>query len=153
MIRPGNDNGLGAILVSLKPRPEEESEHSRLRLGYSLVRGYATDGQGHPVAGVRVRLKNAGVETTTNERGYYWFSVLAPPETAAGYAGTDTLIAEKAGYKTIVHQNIVLSGEDSGGWGLDMVRGSGVEAENDLPMSARPTDEHQHAEPEQPPKS
>lgn len=153
MIRPGNDNGLGAILVSLKPRPEEESEHSRLRLGYSLVRGYATDEQGHPVAGVRVRFKNAGVETTTNERGYYSLSILTPPKKAEDYPGTDTLITEKPGYKTIVHYNVPLESEVASGIALDMERGFGAIESNDLPMSMRETDEHQHAEPEQPPKS
>jgi hypothetical protein len=34
-----------------------------------------------------------------------------------------------------------------------MERGTGVTPFNDLPMGARPTDEHQYQEPEQPPKS
>jgi hypothetical protein len=155
MIRPGNANPtpLGAMLQPVNPPEEEQSVASRLRPGYSLVRGYATDEEGHPVAGIRVRFKNAGAETTTNERGYYSFSILSPREIAEGYPGTDTLIAEKPGYKTIVHNNVLLEGGEPGGIALDMERGSGVIQFNDLPMSARPTDEHQDPEPEQPPKS
>jgi hypothetical protein len=147
---PGNNLPMEIMLAPLKPPGEEQSLASQLRPGYTFLRGYAVDEQGQPVAGLRVRLKNAGVETITNERGYYSFSVLTPPETARGYPGTDTLIGEKPGYKTIVHEKIILAGEDSGGWAFDMQRGSGVIETNELPMSLRPTDEHQHPEYEQP---
>lgn len=155
MIRPGNANptGLGAMLIPLKPRLEEESERSQLKPGYTLFVGYATDEQGHPVAGVRVRFKSAGGETTTNERGYYSLSILTPPQKSEGDPATDMLVAEKSGYKTIVHYNVEVESEGPKGIGLDMERGIGVMPFNDLPMAARPTDEHQHQEDEEPPDS
>jgi WD40-like Beta Propeller Repeat/Stage II sporulation protein len=152
MVKAGESLPLTVNLVSLKPRQEEEWERSQLKPGYTLFRGYATDEQGRPVAGVRVRFQKAGAETRTNERGYYWFSILTPPEKKEGYPGTDTLSGEKPGYKTIVLDNIVLAGQDSGGGALDMVRGSGTIYHDELPMSMRETDEHQHPEPEEPPK-
>lgn len=128
MIRPGNANptGLGAILVSLKPRPEEDSERSQLKAGYTLFVGYATDEQGHPVPGVRVRFKNTGAETTTNERGYYSFSIVTPPLKAEGDPAIDTFTAEKPGYKTIVHYNVEVESEGPKGIRLDMERGTGL---------------------------
>lgn len=150
MIRPSNDNPtpLGGMLVSSTPRPEEQWEASLLKPGYTLLRSYATDPQGRPVAGVNVRLEKSGAKTTTNERGYYSFSILLPREATEEHPGTETVIAEKPGYKTIVIQNIVLAGEDSGGAGLDLEPGSGVVKTDVLPMSLKPTDEHLHPDPE-----
>jgi len=154
VIRPGNANptGLGVMLTPLRPRPEEDSERSQLKPGYTLFVGYATDEQGHPVAGVRARFRNAGAETTTNDRGYYSLSILTPPKKGEDVAATDTFTAEKPGYKTIVHYNVEVESEGPKGIGLDMERGSGIDIENDLPMAARPTDEHEFQEPEQPPQ-
>jgi hypothetical protein len=154
VIRSGDTLPLTVNLDSSKPRDEEEWERAQLKPGYTLFRGYATDERGLPVAGVHVSLKDARIETTTNGRGYYSFLIPTPHKKAGDLpGGTDTLVAEKAGYKTIVHQNIVLAGEDSGGSALDMTRGSGTEVENDLPMVSRPTDEHQHPDHEQPGQS
>lgn len=154
MVRPGSDNtNAGVMLDPLGPRPEEESERSQLKSGYTLFVGYATDEQGHPVADVLVHFKDAGAGTTTNERGYYSLSILTPPEKAEGEPATDTVIAEKNGYKTIVHYGVEVESEGPKGIGLDMERGTGVTPFDDLPMAARPTDEHQYPEPEQPPKS
>ncbi len=152
-IRPSADNRLGTMLVSLYPRPEEELERSQLKPGYTLFVGYATDEQGHPVAGVRVRFKDAGAETTTNQRGYYSLSILTPQLKGEGDPATDTFTAEKSGYKTIVHYNVEVESEGPKGIALDMERGLGVIPFDDLPMAARPTDEHQYPEPEQRPKT
>jgi len=116
----------GIMLDPLVPPEEEQSLESELRSGFTFIHGYATNDSGRPVEGVRVRLQHAGGETTTNGRGYYGISVPTPPETGRDAPGTDTLIAQKQGYKTIIHRNIIVWGEDGGGWYLDMEKGKGV---------------------------
>jgi carboxypeptidase family protein/PEGA domain-containing protein len=124
-VRDGKTTNLGFMLTPLSPPEEENLVPSRLRPGFTLIRGYVTDDRNQPLAGVRVRMEKADTETVTDRRGYYWLSVPTPPETAPDVAGTDTLIAEKAGYKTVIHQNMLIGGEDAGGVFIGMERGIG----------------------------
>jgi hypothetical protein len=65
-----------AITVWLDPLepPEElrpEVVAAKLIPGYTMLHGHVADAQvGRPLAGVRIRLENAGVEAQTDERGY-----------------------------------------------------------------------------------
>lgn len=125
-VQPSVTWPFGIMLDPVTPPEEEQSLQSSLRPGFTLLHAYATDDQGQPVPGVHVRLLHAGGETMTNERGYYELSVPTPPETEIDTPGTDTLIAQKQGYKTIIHRNIIVAGEDGGGMFLDMEKGTGV---------------------------
>ena len=125
-IFPGNNMPETFMLNPLNPPIEQQELPSRLKSGFTLLHGYAVNDLGQPVEGVTVRLRKAGVETTTNYRGYYELSAPTPAESAPDVPGTDTLIAQRTGYKTIINQNIVVAGEDGGGWILDMQQGAGV---------------------------
>jgi Tol biopolymer transport system component len=125
-----------SMFIMLDPltRPEEEQLlGSKLRSGLTLFHGYAVDDSGRPISGVRVRLRNAGIETFTNERGYYELLVPTPSETAPDVPSTDTLTAEKPGYKTTIHRNLTVAGEDGGGVHLDLQQGSGTTEIDDTP--------------------
>lgn len=124
-VESGKTAAMIFMLDPANPPEEERLLESRLRPGFSLVHGYATE-RGRPVRDVQVRLQKAGAKTTTDHRGYYWLSVPTPPETSPGVPDTDTLIAEKPGYKTIIHRNMIVASEDAGGFYLGMERGSGV---------------------------
>ena len=125
-VRAGETLSTGFVLTPLHPNEEEQLRDSRIRPGFTLVHGYAIEGYGRPAPGVRVRLQKAGVETTTNDRGYYWLSAPTPPRPVGGRPGTDTLIATKPGYKTIIRRNIMLSPEETSGRILGMEPGKGV---------------------------
>src|ERR1019366_3939961 len=130
-VEAGRTSFLGFMLDPTNPPEEELLLPSRLRTGFSVISGYALQDRGRPVSDVRVRLQKTGGETVTDRRGYYWLSVRTPPETERFVPGTDTLIAEKPGYKTIIHRNIIIAGEDAGGVFLGMERGTGVEEHDD----------------------
>jgi hypothetical protein len=117
------------MLDPANPPEEEQSINSELRPGYTLIHGYATDDDGRPVNGVSVRLLGAAAETATNQRGYFELSVPTPPLDT----DTDTLVAEKAGYKTAVHKNFIVEGEDGGTGTLDLERGTGKTEFDDTP--------------------
>lgn len=118
-------SAMGFMLDPVNPPPEDLGVDSKLKPGFTLLHGYAVDDRGRPVAGVQVHLQKARVEATTNERGYFWLSSPTPPQTAPDIPGVDTLVAEKAGYKIIIHRNIFVVGAEGGGYLLDLVRGPG----------------------------
>jgi hypothetical protein len=55
---------------------------------------------------------NANVETQTDSRGHFWLSAPTPPAPIPGSSGTDTLLYEKAGYKTLIFRNFATDGEE-----------------------------------------
>ena len=127
-IESGKITPLGAYLQPETP-PEElrpEILQSKMRSGYTLLHEYVVDGEtGEPLAGVRVHLVNANAETRTNSRGYFWLSVPTPPAPIPGGFGTDTLVYEKAGYKTLTLRNFGIDSEEIGGIAIDLEKGSG----------------------------
>lgn len=125
-VQSGTTSSIGIMLDPVTPPQEEQSLQSSLEPGLTILHGYAVNDEGQPVQGVSVRLLHSGTHTITNDRGYYEISVSTPPETARDIPGTDTLIAQKQGYKTVIHRNIVIAGEDGGGIFLDMEKGKGV---------------------------
>jgi hypothetical protein len=128
------------MLDPANPPEEEQSINSELRAAYTLLHGYATNDEGRPVEGVAIRLLGAGAHTSTNQRGYFELSVPTP----ALDADTDTLVAEKPGYKTVVHKNFIVEGEDGGTVTLDLERGAGKIEFDDTPAirkNAEATDE------------
>jgi hypothetical protein len=112
-IESGRSTPMIFMLNPLNPPAEQNLLESKLRTGFTLIHGYATDERGRPIRDARVRLQKANTETMTDERGYYWLSVPMPPQATSGAPGTDNLIAEKPGYKTIIHRNIAMVGEDA----------------------------------------
>jgi hypothetical protein len=130
------DNQAGQIMLDPEQPPEElRSIDSQLKPGVTLFFGYAVDERGQPVAGVHVRVENAKLETTTDRRGFFSLSVPTPPETKPGTPATDTVIAAKPGYKTIIHREVGLVSGNPAGFFLDMKRGTGqheVDAEPHL---------------------
>lgn len=111
-VQSGKTSPMGFMLDPVNPPPEDLDVDSKLKPGFTLLHGYAVDDRGRPVAGVRVHLQKASVEATTDERGYFWLSAPTPPQTASDIPGVDTLVAEKAGYKIIVHRNIFVAGAE-----------------------------------------
>jgi Tol biopolymer transport system component len=138
----------GAMLDPLSPPPDEKELDSQLRQGFTLLHAYAVDDLGRPVSGVRVRLQNAGDEAMTDERGHYWLLTPTPPNTAPDAPGTDTLIADKPGYKTVIHRNIIVGGEDGGGWFLDMEKGAGTKEFDDTNKLMKEGSSKEEATPE-----
>ncbi len=129
----GKITATGAFLNPETPPPEEgpgEIE-SRERPGYTLLHEYVVDGQtSEPLRDVKVRLVNAGIETQTDSRGHFWLLVPtpAPPpsRTFPGGMGTDTLIYQKSGYKTLVLRNFGIAGDEMGGVAVELERGAGI---------------------------
>ena len=123
----GHITNFGFMLSPLTPPPEDELRQSKLRAGFTLVSGYVLDNRCHPFKDVRVRLEKAGAETLTDERGFYWLSIPTPPETAVDLPGTDNLIADKRGYRTVIYRNMLVGGEDAGGYVFGMRLGQGTD--------------------------
>lgn len=107
-------------LLPLVPASELRSLDASIERGHRLLYGYAVDAHGHGVAGVRVRVEAAKLETRTQENGFYSISIPT-------MAGTDTLVAAKAGYKTIIYRRMPLQEERPLTIFLDMQRGTGEE--------------------------
>jgi hypothetical protein len=128
-VEPGKTMSAGAFLDSLT-LPEEESPavlDPLLRPGHTLLHEYVLDAEtGRPLSGVKVCFVNAGVEAKTDSKGHFLLSVPTPePENPDGI-GSDTLMYEKAGYKTIIIRNFGIASEEMGGTGIDMQKGRGV---------------------------
>lgn len=124
-LREGDTTAFSFSLTPLEPPEEEKLLLSRIRPGFTLISGYILDRRNRPISGVKVYMERAGTSIVTDERGYYWLSVPTPPETAIDVPGTDTLIAEKPGFTTVVYHNIMLAGGDGGGWYIGLYLGSG----------------------------
>jgi hypothetical protein len=109
--------------------PREESEEvlkPMMRPGYTLDHGYVSDSEtGEPIAGVKVRFVKGRVDTYTDSIGHYYLSTPIPAPEYSNGVGTDTLIYEKPGYKTITIKNLIVDSEAMGGGGADMEKGSG----------------------------
>ncbi len=136
-IRDGKTNAFGFMLTPLNSPEEDKLISSRVRTGFTLIHGYTLDDRNQPLAGVRVHLEEAGTETVTDRRGYYWLSVPTPPETAPDIPGADALIAEMPGYVTVIHRNILVGGEDAGGYFIGMERGTGRTEHDDTHKQMR----------------
>ncbi len=128
-VEPGKTTSAGAFLDA-QTVPEEESRQALdplLRPGHTLLHEYVVDAEtGEPLSGVKVRLVNAGVETQTDSKGHFLLSVPTPEPENPGGMGTDTLVYEKPGYKTMVFENFGITGEEMGGGALDLEKGTGV---------------------------
>jgi hypothetical protein len=129
VVRAGGITAAGGQLYS-QVAPEEERPEAidpLLRPGYTLLHEYVVDADtGDPIPGVKVRFVEAGVETETDGRGHFLLSVPTPRPKYPGGLGTDTLIYEKAGYKTLVLRNFGIGSDEMGPTAVDMLKGKGV---------------------------
>jgi hypothetical protein len=128
-VRKGANLPFTVFLVPEKFPDEELPENidSKVRAGFTLLHGYTVDSDtGKPVSGVKVRMSHANVETLTDSVGHYFLSVPTPAAKYPGGMGTDTLIFEKRGYSTEVFTNFGLAGDEMGGEGNEMEKGSQV---------------------------
>jgi hypothetical protein len=124
-IVPG-DNRAGQIMLDPDQPPEElRSIDAQLKPAFTLLFGYAVDERGQPVAGVHVLVEKANLETTTNARGFFSLSVPSPPATNPDLPPTDTVVAARPGYKTVIHRDVALVSGNPAGFFLDMKRGTG----------------------------
>ena len=118
------------IMLDSTSLPEDERTQqltSELRPGFTLLHGYIVDSKtGKPIAGVRVQLVDAHVETETKPNGHYGLSVATPNELPPGMMGTDTLVFEKSGYDKVVIHNFGIGGEDLRLAPLGLQQGNGV---------------------------
>ena len=114
---------------ALKP-PEEESPeaiNARIRAGYTLLHGYVEDDDsGRPLPAAIVRASNAGAETETDWKGHFYLSIPTPEPHNPYWMGTDTLIVEKAGYKTDIRENFGIAGEAMGPANCGLEKGKGT---------------------------
>lgn len=156
--RLGIGTGTLNYTVMMDPEllPEEERPdaiQSRMRPGYTLFHGYVEDDDtGKPLPGVTVRFVNAGVEVETDSKGHFFLSVPTPEPENPDWMGTDTLIYQKSGYKTVILENFGVATEAMGPTGVALEKGKGViktDATHKLMRKegARPEEEPQSAAP------
>jgi hypothetical protein len=120
------DNSAGQIMLYPEQPPEElRSIDPQLKPGFTLLAGYAVDERGRPVAGVHVHVEDAKLEVTTNVRGFFSLSVPTLPEVKPGTPATDTVIAAKPGYETVIKRDVPMVSGQPAGFFLDMKKGSG----------------------------
>lgn len=132
-IAPG-DNRAGQIMLDPEQPPEElRSIDAQLKPGFTLLFGYAVDERGQPVAGVHILVEKAKLETSTNARGFFSLAVPSPPATNPDLPTTDTVVAARPGYKTVIHRDVVLVSGNPAGFFLDMKRGTGEHEVDDEP--------------------
>lgn len=143
VIHPNASDNIGGAWLEPVKQPEElAAANAQIRPGYTVVAGYAVDGQNQPVPDVRIRLQGKSVEpmeATTSYKGFFVIEVPSPPGTQDPNGrpgrdflpGTANVTAEKSGYKTEVHTNILLINGQPSGVLINMKRGSGtVETDN-----------------------
>ena len=143
VIHPNASDNIGGAQLEPMRGPEEiAAANAQVRPGYTVVWGYAVDDHNQSVADVRIRLQGKSVEPTeasTNHRGFYLVQVPSPPRTPDPNGrpgrdflpGTADITAQKSGYKTQVHTNILLPDGESSGLLVRMERGAGtVETDN-----------------------
>lgn len=129
LVEPGKTTKAGAFLEWLTVPEEESTEvlEPLVRAGYTLLHEYVVDADtGEPLSGVKVRFVNAGVETETDSKGHFCLSVATPEPENPGGIGTDTLMYEKPGYKTIILRNFGIDDDEMGPVAIDMRKGKGV---------------------------
>lgn len=74
---------------------------AQIREGFAMLHGHIVDvDTGAPVEGARVSLRNAGVSTETNKRGYFTLQAPTTPVEGEKLPQTDDLVVERSGYKT-----------------------------------------------------
>ena len=73
-----------------------------------------------------MRFVNAAVETQTDSKGHLALLVPTPEPENPGGVGTDTLIYEKPGYKTLILRNFGVASDEMGPSAVDMERGTGA---------------------------
>ncbi len=128
-VEPRKITKAGAFIDPISLPHEESSEvlDSLAQPGHTLLHEYVLDQEtGRPLSGVKVWLVHAGVETRTDSKGHFCLLVPTPVPDFPGGIGSDTLMYEKSGYKTIVMKNLAVGSEEMGGTGIDMERGHGV---------------------------
>ena len=127
-VQPGKTTKAGAFLDPLSLPHEESSEvlNTLIRPGYTLLHEYVLDADtGRPLSGAKIRAVHAGVETRTDTKGHFYLLIPTPVPEFPGGIGSDTLIYEKSGYKTIVMQHVGIGDSEMGGAGIDMKKGAG----------------------------
>lgn len=121
-------NRMGVMLdPEVLPAPERPDAIARqTRTGFTLFHGYTVDEEtGRPLAGVEVSFEHANVHTESGSDGHYALLVPTPRSEFPGGMGMDTLRFRKAGYKTLIFQNLGVGGDDMTS-SQDMERGKGV---------------------------
>ena len=128
-IEAGKTTSAGAFLDA-KTTPREESPDildPMLRSGYTLFHEYVVDADtGEPIPDVKVRFANARVEALTDSDGHFYLYVPTPKPQYPGGLGTDILVYEKPGYKTLVIRNFGIASDDMGGIAVDLERDKGT---------------------------
>jgi hypothetical protein len=134
------------IMLTRKTPPEElrpEVLDPQLREGYLLVHGYVVDADtGKPLSNVRVRLEKYGMDTITDDRGYFSQSLQMPtlPPDSPGFPGfEDDLSAELPGYKKIILENQLFAAPGML-LTLELQPGSGVERHDNTHPTRRDPD-------------
>src|SRR5262249_13062305 len=102
-----------------------ESLSALVQPGRAVVHGHVVDAtSGRPVEGARVLLERAGLESRTDERGYFVLDAPALELDAAELPSTDDLTVEQPGYRTYRRSNFFLT-EGATHFIVDLERGRG----------------------------
>lgn len=119
-----------SAMLDAKVLPKEESPNVLEPLekpGYTLFHEYVVDSATNlPIHGARVRFVNAGVETRTDDKGHFYLSVPTPSPEYPGGIGTDTLVYEKQGFKTLIIRNFGITDLEMGGNAIGLEKGKGA---------------------------
>lgn len=127
-VQPHKTAKLGVFIdpVSLPHEESGEVLNSLTRPGYTLLHEYVLDARtGRPLVGVKVRFLHARVVAKSDSKGHFYLLVPTPAPENPGGLGSDTLIYQKPGYKTIVMKNFGIGDRDMGGTGIEMEKGAG----------------------------
>lgn len=123
--------GRNQMGIEVEPESLPASENaavirSQIRPGFTLFHGFTVDEHtGHPISGVEISFAHAKVHVLSDANGHYALLVPTPQPEIPGGMGVDTLRFTKAGYKTLVFQNLGVGGDDMTRC-QDMEMGKGV---------------------------
>jgi Tol biopolymer transport system component len=116
------------VMLAPVNQPSEETREALdpdIRPKFTLLHGYVVDGEtGKALSHVKVSFLDAGVSAYTDANGHYLLSVPTPEPENPGGMGTDTLTYRKEGYKTLTFTNFGVAGEEMGGSGIELEKGS-----------------------------
>jgi hypothetical protein len=111
-------------------RPEVVA--SKIRSGHALLHGHVFDGEtGQPIKGAQVYLECAGVESLTNDRGYFLLYAPVPSiNPTAELPSSDNLVVGSEGFKSYRRVNLTIA-EGATHFIIDMGRGEGATETDD----------------------
>lgn len=141
----GSMTRLNVVLDPVVPPKElrRSTVEAELRKGMELDHGFVSNALTHlPIADVQVRLKQSGLATTTNSRGY--FKMLAPAQDTSKlrspkeFPPSDRLTASAPGYKTYILTGLWHNPHNWAVINIELTPGTGTTHEDTTPAALTP---------------